>query len=128
MLHKIHFTLESARIKVIELKDKLQKLVTLKKKLDESGYDVYRHEYFGGAGPNGTGKFPKDMEDLVVIVKELSKYGILIKDLNKGLIDFPCIRKTDEEVYLCYLYGEDTIKYWHSIEEGFAGRKHIEEL
>ena len=128
MLHKIHFTLESARIKVIELKDKLQKLVTLKKKLDESGYDVYRHEYFGGAGPNGTGKFPKDMEDLVVIVREISKYGILIKDLNKGLIDFPCIRKTGEEVYLCYLYGEDTIKYWHSIEEGFAGRKHIEEL
>ncbi len=82
MLHKIHFTLESARIKVIELKDKLQKLVTLKKKLDESGYDVYRHEYFGGAGPNGTGKFPKDMEDLVVIVMEISKYGILIKDLN----------------------------------------------
>lgn len=128
MLHKIHFTLESARIKVIEIKDKLQKLVMLKKKLDESGYDVYRHEYFGGAGPNGTGKFPKDMEDLVVIVKELSKYGILIKSLDTGLIDFPCIRKTGEEVYLCYLYGEDTIKYWHSIEEGFAGRKHIEEL
>jgi len=128
MLHKIHFTLESARIKVIEIKYKLQKLVTLKKKLDESGYDVYRHEYFGGAGPNGTGKFPKDMEDLVVIVKELSKYGILIKSLDTGLIDFPCIRKTGEEVYLCYLYGEDTIKYWHSIEEGFAGRKHIEEL
>jgi hypothetical protein len=128
MLHKIHFTLESARIKVIELKDKLRKLVLLKKNLDESGYDVYRHEYFGGAGPNGTGKFPKDMEDLVVIVKELSKYGILIKDLNRGLIDFPCIRNTGEEVYLCYLLGEDTIKYWHSIEEGFAGRKHIEEL
>jgi hypothetical protein len=128
MLHKIHFTLQSARVKVIEIIDKLQKLVTLKKKLDESGYDVYRHEYFGGAGPNGTGKFPKDMEDLVVIVKEISKYGILIKDLNKGLIDFPCIRKNGEEVYLCYLLGEDTIKYWHSIEEGFAGRKHIEEL
>ncbi|MCI0472667.1 MAG: DUF2203 domain-containing protein [Ignavibacteria bacterium] len=128
MLHKIHFTLESARIKVIELKDMLQKLVTLKKKLDESGYDVYRHEYFGGAGPNGTGKFPKDMEDLVVIVKEISKYGILIKSLDTGLIDFPCIRKTGEEVYLCYLLGEDTIKYWHSIEEGFAGRKNIEEL
>jgi hypothetical protein len=128
MLHKIHFTLESARIKVIEIKDKLQILVTLKKKLDESGYDVYRHEYFGGAGPNGTGKFPKDMEDLVVIVKEISKYGILIKSLDTGLIDFPSIRKTGEEVYLCYLYGEDTIKYWHSIEEGFAGRKHIEEL
>jgi hypothetical protein len=128
MLHKIHFTLQSARIKVIEIKEKLQNLVTLKKKLDESGYDVYRHEYFGGAGPNGTGKFPKDMEDLVVIMKELSKSGILIKSLDTGLIDFPCIRKTGEEVYLCYLYGEDTIKYWHSIEEGFAGRKHIEEL
>lgn len=128
MLHKIHFTLQSARIKVIEIKDKLRNLVTLKKKLDESGYDVYRHEYFGGAGPNGTGKFPKDMEDLVVVMKELSKSGILIKSLDTGLIDFPCIRNTGEEVYLCYMLGEDTIKYWHSIEEGFAGRKHIEEL
>lgn len=128
MLHKIHFTLESARLKVIEIKGKLQKIIELKRKLDESGFDVFRHEYFGGAGPNGTGKFPKEMEDLVLIVKELLKQGILVKSLDSGLIDFPYLRRTGEEVYLCYKYGEDTIKYWHSIEEGFAGRRHIDEL
>jgi hypothetical protein len=50
--------------------------------------------------------------------------GVLIKDINTGLLDFPSIRD-DHEVYLCWLYGEERIAFWHEIDAGFAGREPI---
>ncbi|MCE1165600.1 MAG: DUF2203 domain-containing protein [Bacteroidetes bacterium] len=122
MLHQKHFSLNEAREIIFILKDKLARLVSLKSNLDEKGYDIYRHVYFGGIGPNGTGKFPAEMEELVMIVKDFAERGILIKDISRGLIDFPHIRDNGEEVYLCYLLGENSINYWHTIDGGFSGR------
>ena len=55
-------------------------------------------------------------------VKELQALGVLVKDLDRGLVDFPALRG-DEEVLLCWQVGEDEIAYWHGVEEGYAGRK-----
>ncbi len=128
MFHKRHFSLSEARSFLPQLKIKLNEIVSLKKSLDEDGYDIYKHQYFGGIGPNGTGKFPKDMEALIKLVQGIAEEGILIKGLDNGLIDFPHVRDNGEEVYLCFQLGEDDIEYWHSIQDGFAGRKDIEEL
>ncbi len=122
MLHQKHYTLAEARGTLALIRDKLTRLVNLKSSLDEKGYDIYRHVYFGGIGPNGTGRFPAEMEELVSIVKDFAERGILIKDINRGLIDFPHVRENGEEVYLCYLHGEESIQYWHTIDGGFSGR------
>jgi hypothetical protein len=45
-----------------------------------------------------------------------------------GLIDFPAQRRNGEVVLLCYRDDEDTIRFWHPLETGFAGRRPIEEL
>jgi hypothetical protein len=55
-------------------------------------------------------------------VLELSELGVQVKDLDRGLLDFPALRG-DEEVLLCWHVGEDEIRYWHGVDEGFAGRK-----
>ena len=52
--------------------------------------------------------------------------GCLVKDLEIGLIDFPCV-VNEQEVYLCWKLGEPHIGFWHYIDEGFAGRKPIDE-
>lgn len=122
MLHHRHFSLNEAQEMLFAIKEKLSRLVQLKANLDAKGYDIYRHVYFGGIGPNGTGKFPAEMEELVLIVKDFADRGILIKDISRGLIDFPHIRDNGEEVYLCYLQGETSIQYWHTIDGGFSGR------
>ena len=48
--------------------------------------------------------------------------GALVKDLDRGLIDFPA-QRAGEEVLLCWHVGEADIEYWHGPDEGFSGRK-----
>ena len=59
-------------------------------------------------------------------LEEITAAGVQVKDLDMGLLDFPC--KVDGEIILlCWRLGEDSITHWHSVEEGFAGRKPIDE-
>lgn len=128
MSKNIHYTVIEAQSLLISIKPVLFEMTELKRKLNELGFDVYKHEYYGGCGPNGTGKFPKEMEELIKIVKYLSSLSIEVKNLDTALIDFLHIRSNGEEVYLCYMLGEDRIEFWHSLSEGFMGRKTLDEL
>jgi hypothetical protein len=55
-------------------------------------------------------------------VEAIHELGGLVKDLDRGLVDFPA-RRGDEDVLLCWQLGEETIEHWHGLEEGFAGRR-----
>ena len=57
-------------------------------------------------------------------MRAIESSGCLLKDLEKGLIDFPALLD-GHEVYLCWQRGEPRIEYWHRIEDGFAGRRLI---
>jgi hypothetical protein len=57
-------------------------------------------------------------------VDEINSHGAEVKDLDEGLIDFPALRH-GETVLLCWKLGEDEIRYWHRIEDGFAGRQEL---
>jgi hypothetical protein len=52
----------------------------------------------------------------------LEALGVLVKDIERGLIDFPHWRE-GREVYLCWQYGEDRIDYWHETDSGYGGRQ-----
>ncbi len=60
------------------------------------------------------------------LVRALSELGILVKDLDTGLVDFPTLRE-GREVYLCWQLGEPHIAWWHETETGFAGRQPLED-
>jgi len=55
----------------------------------------------------------------------LEKTGVVIKSIDQGLLDFPS-KRFDEDVWLCWKYGETEIKFWHEIDSGFLGRKPID--
>ncbi|MGO9085644.1 MAG: DUF2203 domain-containing protein [Candidatus Sulfotelmatobacter sp.] len=57
---------------------------------------------------------------------EIDSIGVQVKDLNIGLLDFPC-QVEGRIVLLCWKLGEKSITHWHGTEEGFAGRKPIDE-
>jgi len=59
-------------------------------------------------------------------VAEIDAAGVQVKDLDIGLLDFPCM-VGEEIVLLCWKLGEEGISHWHNTTEGFAGRKPIDE-
>ena len=65
-------------------------------------------------------------ERLKSAVERLQEFGCVIKDLDIGLVDFPTLFR-GREVYLCWKMGEPGIRFWHGMDEGFAGRKPIDQ-
>jgi hypothetical protein len=61
---------------------------------------------------------------LYSMIQKLEDMGVMIKSVDEGLLDFPSIRY-DEEIWLCWKFGENQVKFWHGKEEGFMGRKPI---
>jgi hypothetical protein len=59
-------------------------------------------------------------------VAEIDSIGVQVKDLEAGLLDFPC-RLDDQVVLLCWRMGEPTIEHWHTVEQGFQGRQPLDE-
>jgi hypothetical protein len=68
----------------------------------------------------------KAFQDIKDTLAEIDSIGVQVKDLDIGLLDFPCA-VGDEIVLLCWKYGEEKIEFWHGMEEGFKGRKPIDE-
>jgi hypothetical protein len=58
-------------------------------------------------------------------LEEIDAIGVQVKDLDTGLLDFPCLLE-GETVLLCWKRGEERIEFWHRIEDGFAGRQPID--
>jgi hypothetical protein len=59
-------------------------------------------------------------------VAEIDEIGVQVKDLDSGLLDFPC-RLDDQVVLLCWRKGETSIEHWHTMESGFQGRQPVDE-
>ncbi|MCL6566304.1 MAG: DUF2203 domain-containing protein [Acidobacteriia bacterium] len=64
-------------------------------------------------------------EQLRKKLEQIHATGCLVKDLEMGLLDFPSVLN-NEEVFLCWRLGEDRIRFWHRLDEGYAGRKPLE--
>lgn len=62
---------------------------------------------------------------LKAAMESIEEMGVLVKDLDVGLVDFPTLFR-GEEVYLCWRMDEDDIDYWHGVHEGFRGRRPID--
>jgi hypothetical protein len=81
----------------------------------------------GGGIPPATlaeaaGEVDSEARVLARIIDEIAEHGAEVKDIDEGLIDFPALRH-GETVLLCWQLGEDEIRYWHPVEDGFGGRR-----
>ncbi|HYY33600.1 MAG TPA: DUF2203 domain-containing protein [Gaiellaceae bacterium] len=82
----------------------------------------------GGLDPERVRELQEEVADaageIAAAVGELESLGVQVKDLDRGLIDFPARHpESDETVLLCWELGEPGVEYWHGVEEGFPGRK-----
>lgn len=74
----------------------------------------------------GGAEYIQAASQLLSLLHQVKDMGVYIKDIGRGLCDFPYMRN-GRVVYLCWHLGEDAITYWHDIEAGFAGREPLDE-
>jgi hypothetical protein len=70
--------------------------------------------------------YVESVSHLMFLINQIKEMGVLLKDVDKGLCDFPYMRQ-GRVVYLCWQLSEESIGYWHDIETGFAGREPLDE-
>jgi hypothetical protein len=121
--HSRHYTLEEANAALGWVQEAITALRTAREGLS----DEEAREALAEAGPqNGGGDPGRVVSEAFLRLRDslarLQDAEIVLRDLDRGLVDFPAIRD-DREVYLCWLEGEDEIGYWHDLEAGFAGRE-----
>jgi len=80
---------------------------------------------FDGYSPYGV-EYIEAVSHLMLLLRQIRDMGVLLKDVDRGLCDFPYMRN-GRVVYLCWHLGEETIAYWHDIEAGFAGREPLDD-
>jgi hypothetical protein len=126
-----HFTPEEANAELEHVRPLVEQLVAERK---EHALALERQEELEGKiRGNGGGIPPAELaaataevdavaRRLAHLVDEIGTHGAEVKDLDAGLIDFPALRQ-GETVLLCWQLGEDEIAWWHTVEDGFAGRR-----
>ena len=125
------FTPDEANAALAEVRPLVERMVAARELLIEA--QRRQAELVARVASNGGGLAPPDVAavavevqeagaELVAVLEELERLGVQVKDIDRGLVDFPCEHR-GRIVLLCWELGEDEIAYWHGADEGFAGRK-----
>jgi hypothetical protein len=127
------FTQEEANAALPEVRSLVERLVADRRALVILGSEL--EELQALIGGNGGSLDPSRVEELqeavaqaaaalASLVEDIQELGVQVKDLDRGLVDFPARHPgTGEAVLLCWELGEPDVGHWHDLEEGFAGRK-----
>lgn len=106
-----------------DLRERIEALRTARSGLTDS---EARAALSDAAPTNGGGEPGKVVSEGFVGLRsglaELAEMGIILRDLDRGLVDFPALRE-GEEVFLCWTEDEDEVTHWHPLESGFSGRE-----
>jgi hypothetical protein len=126
-----HFTPAEANERLADVRPVAEELVARRRAMAAAAADQARLvTRIAGNGGDFDPQEPRLLEErfenesaaVASCVERLEGLGVLVKDLDSGLVDFPSLRH-GEEVFLCWQVGEDEVAYWHGVDEGFAGRK-----
>lgn len=126
LVHERHFTRAEASALLPQLTTLLSRLRDARDELT----DTETHEALSEAAPtNGGGEQGRRVGIAFLEVRRLidtvEQAGIVLRDIDRGLIDFPALID-GREVYLCWELGEEEVAYWHDLEGGYGGRKPLD--
>lgn len=118
-----HYTREEARALLPQLRRWLDRLAALRRELEQSDRRVTGlmsgGQDTGGEQVNRSVKLIAEIKELL---QEFQDREIMIKDLERGLLDFPAIM-AGREVFLCWEKDESDVEFWHDLDSGYAGRE-----
>jgi hypothetical protein len=118
------FTLGEANSLIPELENLLLQIRSARRYLQSIQPEIQKAR--DQAEPNGGSAqgpvYLKGLEYIIQRLEKIQEMGVLVKDLERGLCDFPFMRD-GIMVYLCWKLGEPEIQWWHALDTGFAGRQ-----
>ena len=130
------FTLAEAQSLIPELSTMLRQAIDAKARYDEAERAIQQFSerimLMGGIAVNrdeaieSRNRRDSAAAALRAAIEQVQETGCVIKDLDIGLVDFPTLFR-GVEVYLCWKLGEPAIEFWHGVDEGFRGRKSIDQ-
>ena len=121
MTEKRLFTVEEANAELEELRVRLPRLREARQRLIDTSERITSAVEVDGGGVEGSDWF-RAQESLKSELLWLADRGILLRDPETGLIDFPAERN-GERVFLCWRSGEEQVAWYHSEQTGFSSRK-----
>ena len=124
MRHSRHYTLEEATSALSWVAERLAVMRAARDRLlDEDARSALAEaSQTNGGGPPGR-VVSEGFLALREAAGELAEAGVVLRDLDRGLVDFPAVRE-EREVYLCWVESEeDEIEFWHELDAGYAGRR-----
>ena len=121
-----HFTVEEANDLLPELRQLLERVREIRDSLTiewERAQPILAAAQQNGGGKEASG-YVSDLTRLNAALRDFQRRGVVIKDIDQGLVDFPHMRD-GREVFLCWKLSEDEVRFWHDLESGYAGREPI---
>jgi hypothetical protein len=123
--HGRHYTLDEACAQLPWVAERLAAMRDARARLTDP---EVRRALTEAAPTNGGGSPGKQVGEAFVELQfaaaDLDAREIVVRDLDRGLVDFPAIRD-GREVYLCWVEGEPDIAFWHDLDAGYAGRQEL---
>jgi hypothetical protein len=119
------FTPQEASKLLSDIKPKVKELIDCKKVVTGMHAEMERYNLLGfktAEVAEKAAQLDAMVERMTSKIAELEDLGVMVKDLDYGLVDFPADRY-GENVLLCWRYGEQDVSYWHKPNEGYNGRK-----
>ncbi len=117
----VRYTVDEANALLPRLGDVLERLREAQRVMAARHDEVMESTTHNGGG--GPGKeFLEASQEAGKLGAEIQGLGIVVRDPESGLIDFPSERD-GEEIYLCWRLGEEAVAWWHPTDTGFAGRQ-----
>jgi hypothetical protein len=120
-----HYTLDEARALLPRVRQWLSELEACQarlKSLDEKVAALLAHGNDAGGEP--VDQMVKTLALCQKILQQFTRREIQVKDLRRGLLDFPSLRE-GREVFLCWEKDEEDIEFWHDLEAGYGGRERL---
>ena len=122
-----YFTVEEANALLPQLEPLMKQLLDRRARASRLAQQMGHllGDYRSNVGAAELSILTQDFAAIERMLERIQVYGVVIKDVNAGLLDF-LSQRDGRDVYLCWRYGEDSVSHFHELHTGFAGRQEID--
>jgi hypothetical protein len=121
-----YFTVDQANAALVLIRPLMGQLLEIRQVIlsKQPELEPMLQKALGNGGSSLASEVAMEVAEMQDLVLQIQSTGALFKDVNSGLVDF-LSKREGRDVFLCWRFGEEEVRYWHDLDAGFAGRQPI---